>query len=110
MSAFGEGPDDTIELLNIVPMQGPGGIVATSCDAAISLAVDDINTGAGFLGREIRTTNIDGGRDPRAVADEVSDARHRGGARDHRLAHLGRATGRDARQCEPGALPLRDRT
>ncbi|WP_330251983.1 hypothetical protein OG874_38665 [Nocardia sp. NBC_00565] len=63
MSAFGEGPDVTIEILNIVPMQGPGGIVAASCDAAISLTVDEINTGAGFLGREIRTTNIDGGRD-----------------------------------------------
>ncbi|WP_433757494.1 substrate-binding domain-containing protein [Nocardia sp. CA-135398] len=72
MSAFGESPDGTIEILNIVPMQGPGGIVAASCDAAISLAVGEINAGTGFLGREIRTTNIDGGRNPREVADEVS--------------------------------------
>ena len=40
-------------------MQGPGGIVAASCDAAISLAVNEINAGAGLLGREICTTNID---------------------------------------------------
>ncbi|RJO78737.1 regulator [Nocardia panacis] len=72
MSAFGETPDDTIEILNIVPLQGPGGIVAPSCDAAISLAVNEINDGTGILGREIRTTNIDGGRAPREVADEVS--------------------------------------
>lgn len=71
MPAFGESPDGTIEILNIVPMQGPGGIVAPSCDAAISLAVDEINGGAGILGREIRTTNIDGGRAPHEVAREV---------------------------------------
>ncbi|QIS08540.1 substrate-binding domain-containing protein [Nocardia arthritidis] len=72
MSAFGESPDGTIEILNIVPLQGPGGIVAASCDAAISLAVDEINRGDGILGREIRTTNIDGGRRPQEVADEVA--------------------------------------
>ncbi|MFD0361659.1 substrate-binding domain-containing protein [Nocardia sp. GCM10030253] len=72
MPAFGESQDGTIEILNIVPMQGPGGIVAASCDAAISLAVDEINGGTGILGREIRTTNIDGGRAPDEVADEVA--------------------------------------
>ncbi|PXX66872.1 ABC-type branched-subunit amino acid transport system substrate-binding protein [Nocardia tenerifensis] len=72
MPAFGESPEGTIEILNIVPMQGPGGIVAPSCDAAISLAVAEINRGTGILGREIRTTNIDGGRPPHEVANEVS--------------------------------------
>ncbi|MGY4098489.1 ABC transporter substrate-binding protein [Nocardia sp. R16R-3T] len=72
MPAFGESPDGTSEILDIVPMQGPGGIVAASCDAAISLAVDEVTAGTGFLGREIRTTNIDGGRNPHEVADDVS--------------------------------------
>ncbi|WP_067841967.1 substrate-binding domain-containing protein [Nocardia lijiangensis] len=72
MSAVGESPDGTIEILNIVPMQGPGGIFAPSCDAAISLAVSEINHGAGIFGREIRTTNIDGGRPPGEVANEVA--------------------------------------
>ncbi len=72
MSTPIESPDGTIEILNIVPRQGPGGIVAPSCDAAISFAVEEINLGAGILGREIRTTNIDGGRPPREVAAEVS--------------------------------------
>ncbi|MEU2105392.1 substrate-binding domain-containing protein [Nocardia sp. NPDC019255] len=72
MSTSIESPDGTIEVLNIVPRQGPGGIVAPSCDAAISLAVEEINQGPGILGREIRTTNIDGGRPPHQVAAEVS--------------------------------------
>lgn len=72
MPALGESPEGTIEILNIVPLQGPGGIIAPSCEAAISLAVEEINQGAGILGREIRTTNIDGGRPPHEVAAEVS--------------------------------------
>ncbi|RDI47300.1 substrate-binding domain-containing protein [Nocardia mexicana] len=72
MFALRESPDDVIEVLNIVPLQGSGGIVAPSCDAAISLAVDEINSGAGILGREVRVTTIDGGRSPHEVAQEVS--------------------------------------
>ncbi|MEV0250351.1 substrate-binding domain-containing protein [Nocardia sp. NPDC050712] len=72
MTPFGESPDGIIEILDIIPRQGPGGIVGPSCDAAISLAVHEINSGAGILGREIRTTHIDGGRRPSEVADEVA--------------------------------------
>ncbi|MGW0248142.1 substrate-binding domain-containing protein [Nocardia goodfellowii] len=72
MPPFGESPDGIIEILDIVPRQGPGGIVAPSCDAAISLAVHEINSDTGILGREIRTTHIDGGRPPHEVADEVA--------------------------------------
>ncbi|MGK8521854.1 substrate-binding domain-containing protein [Nocardia asteroides] len=72
MSTSSESPEGTLEILNIVPRQGPGGIVAPSCDAAVTLAVEEINRGPGILGREIRTTNIDGGRPPHEVAAEVS--------------------------------------
>ncbi|WP_024800780.1 substrate-binding domain-containing protein [Nocardia sp. BMG51109] len=72
MFASRESPDDTIEVLNIVPLQGSGGIVAPSCDAAISLAVEEINGGAGILGREVRVTTVDGGRRPHEVATEVA--------------------------------------
>lgn len=72
MRAAGESPEGTLEIVNIVPRQGPGGIVAPSCDAAISLAVHEINSGTGILGREIRVTTLDGGREPAAVAREVS--------------------------------------
>lgn len=66
-----ESRNETIEILSIVPTQGPAGIIAPSCTAAISLAVDEINGGTGILGREIRLTTIDGGRSPYAVAAEV---------------------------------------
>ncbi len=72
MFSFDESPDDVVEVLNIVPLQGPAGIVAPSCEAAISLAAKEINSGTGILGREVRVTTLDGGRSPAAVADEVS--------------------------------------
>ena len=71
MPFYGQSRDETIEILSIVPTQGPGGIIAPSCTAAISLAVDEINSGTGILGREIHLTTIDGGREPHEVAAEV---------------------------------------
>ncbi|GAB4582867.1 substrate-binding domain-containing protein [Nocardia sp. IFM 10818] len=72
MTPFGGNPENSIEVLNIVPQQGPGGIFAPSCEAAISLAVEEINGGSGILGRELRVTHLDGGRAPEEVAREVS--------------------------------------
>ncbi|MFF2552943.1 substrate-binding domain-containing protein [Nocardia sp. NPDC058058] len=72
MTSFRGSPENSIEILNIVPQQGPGGIFAPSCEAAISLAVEEINSGTGILGRELRATHIDGGREPGDVAQEVS--------------------------------------
>ncbi|WP_433564372.1 substrate-binding domain-containing protein [Nocardia sp. CA-151230] len=72
MSPFGGNPENVIEIINIVPQQGPGGIFAPSCEAAISLALEEINSGAGILGRELRVTHIDGGREPHLVAGEVA--------------------------------------
>jgi ABC-type branched-subunit amino acid transport system substrate-binding protein len=67
-----EYPDDVTEVLNIVPLQGSGGIVAPACEAAVALATAEINTCNGILGREVRVTTIDGGRPPHEVATEVS--------------------------------------
>lgn len=72
MFSCGESPDEVVEVLDIVPLQGPAGIVAPSCEAAISLATQEINSGAGILGRQVRITKVDGGRAPREVADEVA--------------------------------------
>ncbi|MFE3189021.1 substrate-binding domain-containing protein [Nocardia sp. NPDC059240] len=72
MSPFDGNPENIFEIINIVPQQGPGGIFAPSCEAAISLALSEINSGAGILGRELRVTHIDGGREPHVVAGEVS--------------------------------------
>ncbi|MFC4377159.1 substrate-binding domain-containing protein [Nocardia halotolerans] len=71
MPTFDECRAETIDIVSIVPTQGPCGILAPSCTAATSLAVDEINSGAGILGREIRVTTIDGGRPPHEVATEV---------------------------------------
>ncbi|GGK59231.1 substrate-binding domain-containing protein [Nocardia camponoti] len=62
---------ETIDIVSIVPRQGPGGIIAPSCSAALSLAVAELNSATGILGREIKLTTIDGGRDPNEVATEV---------------------------------------
>ncbi|WP_067861881.1 substrate-binding domain-containing protein [Nocardia shimofusensis] len=72
MSAYGESAEDTVEILNIVPMRGPLAIAVPSSDNAVSLATEEINSGTGILGREIRVTNIDGGRAPERVAAEIS--------------------------------------
>jgi urea transport system substrate-binding protein len=72
MPTLDESPDEAIEILSIVPRQGPGGIIAPSCTAAISLAADEINRSTGILGREIRLTTIDGGQTPEKVAAEVA--------------------------------------
>ncbi|MBH0780631.1 substrate-binding domain-containing protein [Nocardia bovistercoris] len=72
MCAFGDYPEATLEIINIVPRRGPAGIIAPSCDAATALAVHEINSGTGILGRELRVTTIDGGRCPQVVANEVS--------------------------------------
>ncbi len=67
-----ERPDDVTEVLNIMPLQGSAGIVAPSCEAAVALAVEEINGSDGILGRPVRVTTIDGGRTPCEVAREVS--------------------------------------
>lgn len=72
MSPFDGNPENTLEIINIVPQQGPGGIFGPSCEAAISLALEEINSGTGILGRELRVTHIDGGREPHVVAAEVA--------------------------------------
>src|SRR5690606_18768879 len=72
MSAYGESPEDTLEILNIVPMRGPLAIAVPSSDNAVTLAGEEINSGSGILGREIRVTNIDGGRSPERVAAKIA--------------------------------------
>ncbi|WP_280386610.1 ABC transporter substrate-binding protein [Nocardia wallacei] len=66
------GEHDTFEILNVVPLRGPGGMIGPSCEAAAGLAELEINSGSGILGREVRITTIDGGAPPREIAREVS--------------------------------------
>ncbi|MBB5913173.1 ABC-type branched-subunit amino acid transport system substrate-binding protein [Nocardia transvalensis] len=64
--------DETVEILNVVPLRGSGGIIGASCEAAARLAELEINSGSGILGREARITTIDGGGPADEVAREVS--------------------------------------
>ena len=64
-------PRETLEVGLVVPLQGPAGIFGPSCEASAQLAVEEINAGAGVLGREIRLVTVDGGQEPHLVAEEV---------------------------------------
>lgn len=63
---------DAVEIVNIAPLHGAGAIIGPSCVAAANLAVAEINSGTGILGREVCVTTIDGGGPPQRVYDEVS--------------------------------------
>ncbi|WP_067841974.1 ABC transporter substrate-binding protein [Nocardia lijiangensis] len=63
---------DAVEIVNIAPMCGAGALIGPSCVAAANLAMAEINSGTGILGREVCVTTIDGGGPPQRVHDEVS--------------------------------------
>ncbi|WP_371667459.1 substrate-binding domain-containing protein [Streptomyces sp. NBC_00289] len=63
--------DSTLNVALVYPMQGPAGIFGPACEACARLAAEEVNKGGGVLGREVRLLEVDGGADPRQVADEV---------------------------------------
>lgn len=62
---------DMVSVAFVVPLQGTTGIYGPSCLACGELAVEQLNAGSGIGGREVELVIVDGGRDPRVVADEV---------------------------------------
>jgi urea transport system substrate-binding protein len=62
-----------LEVAFVIPRSGPAGIFGPSCEACGQLAVDEINTDGGVLGREVRLRMVDGGRAPAQVAEEVNE-------------------------------------
>ncbi|SNR76773.1 amino acid/amide ABC transporter substrate-binding protein, HAAT family [Haloechinothrix alba] len=62
---------ETMQVALVIPLQGPEGIFGPSCEACAELAVEEINSGAGVLGRELRLVVVDGGAKPQRVADEL---------------------------------------
>lgn len=58
----------------VIPLQGPGGLFAPSCEATASLAVSQINADGGICGREVTLQIIEGGDSPAAVAQRVAQA------------------------------------
>lgn len=67
------GPErDTVTVALVVPLQGPAGVFGPSCELAARLAVGELNEGGGILGKRVRLLPVDGGADPRQVAEEVA--------------------------------------
>ncbi|MGW7660315.1 substrate-binding domain-containing protein [Streptomyces sp. NPDC054756] len=63
--------ESTLNIALVYPMQGPAGIFGPTCEACARLAVEEVNRAGGVLGKELRLLEVDGGADPRRVADEV---------------------------------------
>jgi len=55
----------------VIPLQGPAGIFGPSCEAVAATAVRRVNR-SGWLDGPMSLEVVDGGREPRAVAAEVS--------------------------------------
>jgi urea transport system substrate-binding protein len=55
----------------VLPLRGPAGLFAPSCEAVIDVAVREINERGGILGREVVAEVVDGGGAPRDVAERV---------------------------------------
>lgn len=63
--------DERLSVALVVPLQGPTGIYGPSCLACGELAVEQLNSGTGIVGRQVDLVVVDGGRDPAVVAAEV---------------------------------------
>ncbi|MBO0841999.1 MAG: substrate-binding domain-containing protein [Nocardioides sp.] len=63
--------DDDLAVALVLPAQGPAGVYGPSCQVSAQLAIEEINATTGVRGRRIRAVEVDGGRNPEAVAAEV---------------------------------------
>ncbi|MEV5964035.1 substrate-binding domain-containing protein [Kribbella sp. NPDC051952] len=62
---------DVVSIAFVVPVQGPTGIYGPSCLACCQLAVEELNARNGIAGRQIELVQVDAGRSPEVVAEEV---------------------------------------
>ena len=60
-----------VDLALVVPLHGSAGIFGPSCELCAQLAVSEINSRDGVLGRQLRLSVVDGSGSPSKVADEV---------------------------------------
>lgn len=67
----GASVSDSYRVGLVIPLRGPAGIFAPSCEAATELAVRTVNATGGIAGREVRIEVIDGGGHPIEVARTV---------------------------------------
>jgi urea transport system substrate-binding protein len=62
---------DVVSIAFVVPLQGPTGIYGPSCLACGQLAVEQLNARDGIAGRRIELVQVDAGRSPEVVAEDV---------------------------------------
>ena len=62
---------DELTVALVIPRSGPAGIFGPSCELSAMLATEELNSGDGAAGREIRLLPVDGGAPPPAVAAEI---------------------------------------
>ncbi|MFI7063325.1 substrate-binding domain-containing protein [Kribbella sp. NPDC050124] len=62
---------DVVSIAFVVPLQGPTGIYGPSCLACGQLAVEQLNVRDGIAGRQVELVQVDAGRPPEVVAEEV---------------------------------------
>jgi len=60
-----------VSIAFVVPLQGPTGIYGPSCLACGQLAVEQLNARNGIAGRRIELVQVDAGRTPEVVAEDV---------------------------------------
>jgi ABC-type branched-subunit amino acid transport system substrate-binding protein len=64
-------PRDVVSIAFVVPLQGPTGLYGPSCLACGQLAVEQLNARTGIAGKQIELVQVDAGRPPSVVAEEV---------------------------------------
>lgn len=64
------GPD-VVSIAFVVPLQGPTGIYGPSCLTCGQLAAEHLNARGGIAGRQVELVQVDAGRPPAIVAEEV---------------------------------------
>jgi len=62
----------TIDIALVIPRSGSAGIYGPSCEACAQLAIADLNTTTGLLGRPVRLIPVDGSRPPETVARDIA--------------------------------------
>ena len=65
------GRSDVLPIAFVVPLQGPTGIYGPSCLACGQLAVEQLNARNGIAGRRVELVQVDAGRPPEVVAEDV---------------------------------------
>lgn len=62
---------EQLSIAFVVPLQGPTGIYGPSCLACAQLAIEQLNASRGIAGRQVELVQVDAGREPTVVAEEV---------------------------------------